>query len=172
MDCIPRAIPLTQTDTRHEFFYGASPLMSMQYLGESKFEAEIEDWKCKLPSEMTIGALKETICDLRNCEIPDGNKQILKKYLNSFHAITGARAVLLRLWVNCFDGDRLKKFMRLYQNLAERELVSRTTGTQIPSEERKFLQLVDEEIRLASVEALNLPFNTTVVYDNIAIASV
>ena len=62
--------------------------------------------------------------------------------------------------------------MGLYQHLAERELVSRITGTQIPSGERKFLQLVDDEIKLASAESLNLPFNTTVVYDNIAIASV
>ena len=172
MDCIPRAIPPTKTDTRHEFFNSANPLMSMQYPGELIFESEIENWECNLPSEMTIGALKEAVCDLRNCEIPDGNKQILKKYVNSFHVITGARALVVRLRVNRFEGDRLERFMALYQNLAERELVSRITGTQISYEERKFLQLVDDEIKLASAESLNLPLNTTVVYNNISVASV
>ena len=162
----------TETDTRHEFFNSANPLVSMRYLKKIKSEVKIEEWESNLPSEMTIEALKEAVCDLRNGEIPDGNKQILKKYVNSFHAITGARALVVQLWVHCFEGDRLKRFMGLYQHLAERELVSRITGTQIPSGERKFLQLVDDEIKLASAESLNLPFNTTVVYDNIAVASV
>ena len=146
--------------------------MSVQFPEELKFESEFEEWECSLPSEMTIWNLKEAVCDLRNSEIPDGNKNILKKYVNSFHAITGARAVVLRLPVNRFEGDRLERFMCLYQHLAERELVSRTTGTHISYEERKFLQLVDQEIRLASAESLNSPVNSTVVHYNIAIASV
>ena len=172
MGCIPRAIPPTKTDTRHEFFNGANFLMRMHYPGEIIFESEIENWECNLPSEMTIVDLKEAICDLRNLQTPDGNKQILQKRVNSFHAITGARALVVRLWVNYFEGDRLEKFMRLYQHLAERELVSRTTGTQISSDERKFLQLVDQEIKLASLEPLNLPFNTKVERFGSAIASV
>ena len=122
-------------------------MSSFEEMARAQLGVEPAEWEAGLPSEMTLELLRELAADLRQVEVPDPDQSRLDRAMTLLQAILEARAAAVGVTVGVLNEEQGDRMGRVYQLLVERELVSRATGISLRSDERKFFQRIDTELR-------------------------
>ena len=120
---------------------------SFEEMTRAQLEVRPAEWEAALPSEMTLESLRELAADLRQAEVPDPDESRLQRAVTVLQTIVEARAAGVGVTAGVLEDDQWERMGRRYQLLVERELVSRATSIPLRSDERKFLQGIDAELR-------------------------
>ena len=103
-------------------------------------------WQHALPASMSDEWLRGVARDLRQIEMPQGDPVASSRPLFLVAVIATGRARFRNLKVAAIEAENAMRLISAYQFLVERELVTRTIGLNVPSDERTFIDFVDAEV--------------------------